>query len=104
MMFDLPHPLGPTTAQRFEGKGTVVGSTKDLKPASLIACKRIVVSYSLLRECGTRDYVLVSRLLRRDRFSQNAIFYSKSPSGSPIKEIKREDACVRIVEITPVCK
>ena len=36
MMLDLPQPLGPTTAQRFPGKVTVVASTKDLKPASLI--------------------------------------------------------------------
>ena len=41
MMFDLPHPLGPTMAQRFPGKVTVVGSTKDLKPASLICLSRI---------------------------------------------------------------
>ena len=36
MMLDLPQPFGPTTAQRFPGKVTVVASTKDLKPASLI--------------------------------------------------------------------
>ena len=41
MMFDLPQPLGPTIAQRFPGKLTVVGSTNDLKPASLICLSRI---------------------------------------------------------------
>src|SRR6056297_1534395 len=41
MMLDLPQPLGPTTAVMLEGKGTVVGSTKDLKPASLIDLSRI---------------------------------------------------------------
>ena len=46
MIFDLPHPLGPTTAHKLVGNGTVVGSTNDLKPASLIACKRIYLSYS----------------------------------------------------------
>src|SRR5690554_5718222 len=41
MMLDLPQPLGPTTALRLLGKETVVGSTKDLKPASLIDFNRI---------------------------------------------------------------
>jgi hypothetical protein len=46
MMFDFPQPFGPTTAQRLEGNGTVVGSTNDLKPASLIACNRIKLLHS----------------------------------------------------------
>src|SRR5690554_1519642 len=33
VMLDLPQPLGPTTAVILLGKLTVVGSTKDLKPA-----------------------------------------------------------------------
>jgi hypothetical protein len=41
MMLDLPQPFGPTTAQRLPGRVTVVGSTKDLKPASLICFRRI---------------------------------------------------------------
>src|SRR5215831_946089 len=41
IMFDLPQPLGPTTPTRLLGKWTVVGSTKDLKPASLILLSRI---------------------------------------------------------------
>src|SRR5690606_33469028 len=41
MILDLPQPLGPTTAQRLLGKLTVVGSTKDLKPASLMHFSRI---------------------------------------------------------------
>src|SRR5690554_3158735 len=41
IILDLPHPLGPTTAHRLLGKLTVVGSTNDLKPASLIHFSRI---------------------------------------------------------------
>ena len=41
MMFDLPQPFGPTTPTRFVGKPTEVGSTNDLKPASLILVRRI---------------------------------------------------------------
>src|SRR3546814_6709823 len=40
MMFDLPQPLGPTTAAMLLGKFTVVGSTKDLNPASLMHLSR----------------------------------------------------------------
>ena len=40
-MLDLPQPLGPTTAERWPGNVTVVGSTKDLKPASLMALRRM---------------------------------------------------------------
>jgi hypothetical protein len=35
-MFDFPQPLGPTTPTSCPGTFTVVGSTKDLKPASFI--------------------------------------------------------------------
>jgi len=41
MTFDLPHPFGPTTPTRLLGKVIVVGSTKDLKPASLILLNRM---------------------------------------------------------------
>ena len=41
MTLDLPHPLGPTTPTRLLGKVMVVGSTKDLNPASLILLSRI---------------------------------------------------------------
>src|SRR5690606_12344924 len=41
MTLDLPHPLGPTTAHRLLGKCTVVGSTKDLNPASLVLLRRM---------------------------------------------------------------
>src|SRR5215813_7403986 len=44
MMLDLPQPLGPTTPIRLLGKLTAVGSTKDLKPASLILVSRINLS------------------------------------------------------------
>src|SRR5689334_17326169 len=40
MMFDLPQPLGPTTAAMLLGKFTVVGSTKDFNPASLMHLSR----------------------------------------------------------------
>src|SRR5690625_1496252 len=42
MMFDFPQPFGPTTALMLPGKWTVVGSTNDLKPASLMLFKRII--------------------------------------------------------------
>src|SRR5210317_2147883 len=43
MMLDLPHPFGPTTALILRGNCTVVGSTKDLNPASLIDFNRILL-------------------------------------------------------------
>src|SRR3984957_14265436 len=43
MMFDLPQPFGPTIPVRLLGKPTWVGSTNDLKPASLILVNRILV-------------------------------------------------------------
>jgi hypothetical protein len=36
MMLDLPQPLGPTTPTSCPGSWKWVGSTKDLKPESLI--------------------------------------------------------------------
>jgi len=41
MTLDLPQPLGPTTPVRLLGSSTVVGSTKDLKPASRILLSRM---------------------------------------------------------------
>ncbi len=41
MTFDLPQPLGPTMPTRSPGSLMVVGSTNDLKPASLILLKRM---------------------------------------------------------------
>src|SRR5476651_1271504 len=41
MMLDLPQPLGPTTAAMLLGKLTVVGSTNDLNPASLMHLRRM---------------------------------------------------------------
>src|SRR5215510_11555382 len=40
MTLDLPHPLGPTTPTSCPGSGMWVGSTKDLKPASLMWVRR----------------------------------------------------------------
>ena len=42
MMFDLPQPFGPTTPVRLLGNDTVVGSTKDLKPAILSFVRRMM--------------------------------------------------------------
>src|SRR5690606_24729189 len=47
MTFDFPQPFGPTTPTRLLGKGMMVGSTKDLKPASLILLNRIRRSYAM---------------------------------------------------------
>src|SRR6185437_6329566 len=41
MMLDLPQPLGPTMPVRLVGKCSTVGSTKDLKPASLMVERRM---------------------------------------------------------------
>ena len=41
MMLDLPQPLGPTMAVMLPSKGTVTGSTKDLKPTRRIDLRRI---------------------------------------------------------------
>ncbi len=38
---DLPQPFGPTTPVRLGRKGTLVGSTKDLNPASFTLVRRI---------------------------------------------------------------
>src|SRR5437016_13790601 len=48
MTFDLPQPLGPTTPVRLLGKVIWGGSTKDLKPASLIWVSRIAPVFRLL--------------------------------------------------------
>ena len=52
MMLDLPQPLGPTTPIRLLGKLTAVGSTKDLKPASLILLSRIAREVRPCMEIG----------------------------------------------------
>jgi hypothetical protein len=41
MMLDLPQPFGPTTPTSCPGSWKVVGSAKDLKPASLIEFSRM---------------------------------------------------------------
>src|SRR5512138_2822661 len=65
MMFDLPHPFGPTTPIRLLGKFTAVVSTKDLNPANLILLSRIALLPPIRRhvvvEC---QYVRPSRRLR----------------------------------------
>jgi hypothetical protein len=41
MTLDLPQPFGPTIAVISSTKGMLVGSTKDLNPASFIFFKRM---------------------------------------------------------------
>jgi len=43
MMLDFPQPFGPTTPVMLVGRCNVVGSTKDLKPDSLIVDRRMRV-------------------------------------------------------------
>src|SRR6476469_4396432 len=43
MMLDLPQPFGPTMPVMLLGRCSVVGSTKDLKPDSLIVDRRMRV-------------------------------------------------------------
>src|SRR5690554_493633 len=65
MILDLPQPFGPTTAVRLVGKGTVVGSTNDLNPASLMDFRRI--SRALLLHENTQNLlalVFAKRLYR----------------------------------------
>jgi hypothetical protein len=40
MMFDLPHPFGPTTPTSCPGTWKLVGSTKDLNPDNLMEDRR----------------------------------------------------------------
>jgi hypothetical protein len=44
MMLDLPQPFGPTMPTSWPGTWKLVGSTKDLKPASLIEERRTLCS------------------------------------------------------------
>ena len=44
IILDLPQPFGPTTAHRFPGSVTVVGSTNDLNPASFICLSRMEIN------------------------------------------------------------
>src|SRR6185503_8715212 len=69
MMLDLPQPLGPTTPIRLLGKLTAVGSTKDLKPASLILLSRIA------RQWGPVSVESVETC--RNRFRCRAVVYVK---------------------------
>src|SRR5207344_365334 len=52
MTLDLPHPLGPTTPTRSPGTGMWVGSTKDLKPASLMWERRNLGRDAKVYNCG----------------------------------------------------
>src|SRR5690554_7414392 len=58
IILDFPQPFGPTTAQRLLGKSTVVGSTKDLKPANFIDFRRI--DYCLYQSLGNLTLIHAS--------------------------------------------
>jgi len=55
MMLDLPQPLGPTTPTNCPGRPKAVGSAKDLKPDSLMVCRRTLAD-SLGAGKGHRDW------------------------------------------------
>src|SRR5690606_6084361 len=46
MMLDLPQPLGPTTPVMLVGRCSVVGSTKDLNPDSLMVDRHLRQSFA----------------------------------------------------------
>src|SRR5690554_573606 len=71
MMFDLPQPLGPTTAVMLDGNGTVVGSTNDLKPASLMDLS--LISGVLLRENAQNLCSLVFAEILDNPFQESRI-------------------------------
>jgi len=73
MTFDLPQPFGPTTPVRLLGKLTWVGSTKDLKPASLILVSRICSVFPTLEK---NDVVI-------KRFACEALFFTGASHGYP---------------------
>src|SRR4249919_624877 len=52
MTLDLPHPFGPTTPTSWPGTGMWVGSTKDLKPASLMWERRNLGRDAKVYNCG----------------------------------------------------
>src|SRR6478672_5505314 len=58
MMFDLPQPFGPTMPDMLVGKCSVVGSTKDLKPDSLIVDRRMRQSSGPGSAKGARAAIL----------------------------------------------
>src|SRR5690242_1451962 len=80
MMFDLPQPLGPTTPVMLVGRCSVVGSTKDLNPASLIVVRRMRAQQIGRPAGGSGDGSLcqtpgvVAMRLRRDKKLQQ--YYS----------------------------
>src|SRR5512134_2751257 len=63
--FDLPQPLGPTTPTICPGNGMCVGSTNDLKPASLIWDKRNLTGQLNIKKLAKRDFITLARLRER---------------------------------------
>src|SRR5690625_125224 len=74
IILDLPQPLGPTTAHRLLGKLTVVGSTKDLKPASLIHFKRIGACHSLLGQLTGHSSLYFCLVALSDTLSEYGVW------------------------------
>src|SRR5258708_905621 len=63
MMLDLPQPFGPTTPTSWPGTWKCVGSTNDLKPASLIDVRRTAISLIEKRKLEWTAHV--SRAVRK---------------------------------------
>src|SRR3569833_2989357 len=61
---DLPQPLGPTMPTRLLGRGTVVGSTKDLNPDNLIFFSRIASLLFVKFHAGLHGRARIRYLIR----------------------------------------
>src|SRR3569832_2206894 len=61
---DLPQPLGPTMPTRLLGRGTVVGSTKDLNPYNLIFFSRIASLLNVKFHAGLHGRARIRYLIR----------------------------------------
>jgi hypothetical protein len=60
MMFDLPHPFGPTTPTSCPGTWKLVGSTKDLNPDNLMEDRR---TFSRKDGCREKPHHTICSLL-----------------------------------------
>jgi hypothetical protein len=60
MMFDLPHPFGPTTPTNCPGTWKLVGSTKDLNPDNLMEDRR---TFSKRDGCREKPHHTICSLL-----------------------------------------
>src|SRR3546814_20654411 len=73
MMLDLPQPFGPTTPVMLVGRCSVVGSTKDLKPDSLIVDRRTRRREAPARPRGRRGHGWGIRVRLRRRSDARAV-------------------------------